>query len=362
MLIETFYAGDRVVDQINTIDRREVHIMLKKVTRVIEYATLVALFFLPVKQAASAISVPIVNTDTPSYQLYYFWDLRDRESYFQVSNESSSPVRVHIQVFDATHNVDSDCELLDFNDNYSAHDAHVYNVSDLERNDQTPIFAPGPQEDGFGFVVVTVINEMGAVRKSAVLTGNFRIFDPDGDYEYGAKAAGYPASSNPKTNFYAFNFNNIHSTNQSDVVGIAVSGAGTANVSAGPSIIAVFDTVLYDLDEHPLSCPPVRFACDLSHFDYGIDEQLPNSKNSGAFVCNEPESATTNEGKIQLSFTNICAEAAIACPPNSLSNADFFVGFVGLNNSENFGNMSSFWARRIINLPLLPILPIDNTR
>lgn len=362
MVIETFYAGDRVVDQINTIDRREVHIMLKKVIRVIGYTALVALFFLPIKQAASAISVPAVNTDTLSYQLYYFWDLRDRESYFQVSNESSLPVMVHIQVFDATNTDGANCELLHFNDNYTQHDAHIYNVSDLERNDHTPITDPVPQEGGFGFVVVTVINETGAVRKSAVLTGNFRIFDQVGDYEYGAKAAGYPASSNPKTNFYTFNFNGLHGTNQSDVVGIAVSGAGTANVSAGPSTIAVFDTVLYDLDENPLSCPPVRFACDPSHFDYGIDTQLGNIKNAGNYVCNQDESATTDEGKIQLSFTNLCAEAAIACPPNSLSNADFFVGFVGLNNSENFGNMSTFWARRIINLSLLPILPIDNTR
>jgi hypothetical protein len=335
--------------------------MFKNLIRTIKYAGVIALFFLPIKQAVSATSVPAVITDTPSYQLYYFWDLRDRESFFQLTNESSSIIKVHIQVFDATNNVGSSCERLDFIDNYTPFDSHIYNVSDLERNDGTPIGDPGPQEGGFGFVVVTVINQTGTVQKSPVLTGNFRIFDLDGGYEYGAKAAGYPASSNPKTRSYTFNFNGINGTDQSDVVGIAVIGAGTANVFAGPSIIAVFDTVLYDLIENPTSCPPVTFACDPLHFDYGIDTQLENSKIPGKFVCNEPPVGTTNEGKIKLSLSNLCLEA-IACPPNSLSNADFFVGFVGLNNSEGSGNMSTFWAIPIPRLLSLPILPIDDTR
>ncbi|MGB7291830.1 MAG: hypothetical protein WBD99_06645 [Thermodesulfobacteriota bacterium] len=327
--------------------------MFKNVIRTIKYTAVIALFFLPIKQAVSATSVPAVNTDTPSYQLYYFWDLRDRDSFFQVLNHSFSVVRVHIQVFDATHDADSDCELLDFNDTFTPFDAHIYDVSNLQKNDNTPVLDPSPQEGGFGFVVITVINQIGAVQKSPVLTGNFRIFDMEG-YEYGAKAAGYPASSNPKTSSYTFNFNGINDTHQSDVVGIAVSGAGTANVSAGPSIIAVFDTQLFDLIEQVLNCPPVTFACDPLHFDYGIDEQLENSKIGSRFVCNQPENATTDEGIIRLSFSNLCPEA-IACPPNSLSNADFFVGFVGLNNGGNFGNMSTFWAIPRLRLLSLPI-------
>jgi hypothetical protein len=50
------------------------------------------------------------------------------------------------------------------------------------------------------------------------------------------------------------------------------------------------------------------------------------------------------------------------CPKNGLSNVNFYVGFVGINNSEGYGNMSTFWANPP-QLTLIPLLPsLNNTQ
>lgn len=98
--------------------------MLKNLIRNTKYFSVIALFFFPIRRAASASLVPAFNADNPAYQLYYFWDLRGRESFLRLSNESSSLVSVHIQVFDAAHYIGNDCELLDVIETYIGHDSH----------------------------------------------------------------------------------------------------------------------------------------------------------------------------------------------------------------------------------------------
>lgn len=293
----------------------------QNIFRAVKYAALIALILIPLRQAESAKLQKIFQTDTPSYQLYYFWDLRDRDSFFQVSNNGSSTILLHVQIF----NANDGCSEIDFIDTYTPFDAHIYDMSNLSKNDGGTIGAAGPEEGDFGFVAVTVIDEDGAVRRTPVLTGNFRIFDKPGGYEYGAKAAGYPSASIQITSTYQFNFNGIRGTNQADVVGIAVQGAGTASVLASPAINAVFDPLIFDLDENALSCATVTFACDATHFDYGINSGFGNSK-GGLNIC----PGEIGDGKVYLK--------------TSSSNANFFVGFIGINNSEGSGNMSTFWA------------------
>jgi hypothetical protein len=81
---------------------------------------------------------------------------------------------------------------------------------------------------------------------------------------------------------------------------------------------------------------------------------LPSS-NEGSNICNKVEYL---DGSINLTFSTSCTGEFSFCPKNGLSNADFFVGFVGLNNSENYGNMSAFWATppTLKPLPFIPII------
>jgi hypothetical protein len=291
--------------------------------RLMMYTAVVVLLLIPLRRAESANIKPIYKTETPSYQLYYFWDLRDRESYFQVSNLIDSEIKVHIQIF----NANDDCFEFDFYDTYTPLDAHLYNLGAMDSNDGVVTGGEFPAfgKSDFGFVVVTVVNSDFTVRRNPIITGSFRIFDLAGGYEYGAKAAGFPTPPIQIAATYELMYNALHGTNRADVVGIAVQGAGTATVIASPSINAIYNPVNLDLNEVLLSCAPVTFACDSEHFDYGINDVIQNSRDLKS-IC----PGMIDEGKVVMR--------------SNKANATFFVGFIGINNSEGLGNMTTFTA------------------
>src|SRR5579885_2603424 len=191
--------------------------------------------FAPIKAWGGALTT-VTDTDLgDGSQLYFFWDLRGRESFFQLTNTSNKKITVHVQVFNSA----TGCKEFDFFDTYTGNDTHLYNVRRLDANDGS-LTGPPNLDNGFGFIVVShgTDNDTG-------LTGNFRIVDNSG-YEYRTNAADFEdfddilQGETLATNSYTFNFNDINGISSADVVGIVVDDntvdSGTVTESSTPTV------------------------------------------------------------------------------------------------------------------------------
>jgi hypothetical protein len=284
----------------------------------------------------------ISSTDYPSFQLYFPWDLRGRQSFIQVTNTSDSNVSIHVQIFNHNQN----CGRNSLLDTLTLKDTIVYDLSAVQDD-----------PDGFGFAVVTVVGGGGFV-----LIGNFRIIDDRG-YEYRANAAGFPfpPASGFQTNKYTFNFNGVQNANHSDVFGIVVSNAGGSSVSAGGGTAAIFGAGLvidnkfvdspvieFNDSEVGFNCDALAFICgepneslfDLLQF-VGID--VPSNRVNFEFGINPAlPSATAVENVCDAPLTT----GFVSLPLTLVTrNNGFFVGFVGLNDGEGTGSMDTWWAQ-----------------
>jgi len=306
--------------------------------------------------------LPVSETDHESFQQFYFYDTRDRETIIQITNTNSGPsnITIHVQIF----NVDDDCNENNFYDTLTPNDTHVYNMGNIQTNNGNPSGVVLP-DNAYGLVAIT--NVIGAGQASTdnptSLIGNFRIIDDLG-YEYRTNAHGYQQDNN-FINFerlFTFNFSKKEGVILSDVIAILVDGAGEGNNNI--EVIAQdiinsnisFDFDLYDVNETPFSCRDVTFACvDQDHprlqelleltetsvasFEYGINESIPHSK-SGELLC---PSNNVEEGFAR--FQNI----TIRCqqPPA-------FINFIGLNNGNGRGSMDSWFNQN----PRSPTQPV----
>ena len=71
---------------------------------------------------------PRANTDIPDGTLFYFFDLRERESFIQLTNiDTSDNSIVHIQIF----NVADNCNENNFFDVYTPNDTHTYDLRNI---------------------------------------------------------------------------------------------------------------------------------------------------------------------------------------------------------------------------------------
>ena len=304
----------------------------------------------------------ISNTDYDPFQIYSYFDLRDRESYFQVTNVNNpnseffnQNITVHVQIF----NVDQNCDENDFFDVLTPNDTHVYNLRNIIRNDANPSGVVLP-ENAYGIVVVSMVSGVGGEiliePNGSSLIGNFRIIDDSG-YEYRTNAAGVSDPSTqqvlePINNEYTFNFNTKGGVTLSDVVGIRIDniapGGPGINLSDIVNNFGAFDIDIYDLNETPFSCRNIIFSCvdqdntrleellevsglaSVASFEYGINNAIPHSK-GGELLCPG----------------NIISDGVVTLTPigNDIrSNRRFFVGYVGLNNGNGRGSMDSFWS------------------
>lgn len=273
------------------------------------------------------------ETDNGSFQLYYYWDLRDRESTFQVFNRSSSSIQVHVQVFEAN-NTFVQCDETDFFDTYTPFDTHIYDLKTMIPNSGTPTGVPPFSDGKFGFAVVTVIDgSSGNTSTNPVLQGSFRIVDKAG-YEYRANPAGIRPIGFT-TDSFGFSYASLGPNTFADVIGIPVKWTeptfGTPQ--AGANIVAKFDPFNFDEDENVLSCSTRVFSCSPNGMNFGINSSIPNSR-GGSNIC------LTNENSGIINFER---PVVPGIPPGT-TQADFFVGFIGLNNGSNMGSMDSFIA------------------
>jgi len=116
--------------------------------------TFISLFLFSTIQAFSGGSIihllEFPETDTSEDKLLAFFDLRDRETFIQITNtgvdlrtdsddddeddRSGDNITLHIQIF----NVDDNCNENNFFDVYTPADTHIYNMRDILTNDGTP--------------------------------------------------------------------------------------------------------------------------------------------------------------------------------------------------------------------------------
>ena len=171
------------------------------------------------------------DTDTTDDTVVYFFDLRERETYLQLThtgidvtpNEDSfdpnTNLTVHIQIFD----VSRDCVENNFFDVYTPADTHVYNMRDIQTNDGSPSGVVLP-DGAYGFVFAFAIDDENTLDNSAeVFIGNMRIIDDNG-YEYRTNAstentgAGNLGDGDEELGY--FNYNTSSSVILSDIVGV----------------------------------------------------------------------------------------------------------------------------------------------
>ena len=296
----------------------------------------------------------ILETDNgEAFQLYCYYDLRERDSFCQVTNIGPANITLHVQVF----NVADNCNENNFNDTYTPSDTHTYDLSNILTNNGSPSGVILP-DDAYGFVVVTVVDgeNQGAVPGN--LIGNFRVLDNSG-YEYRSNAQGldFPNQGPINTsNEYTFNFNEEGGVVLSDVVGITLDEI-TSNEVKATSIVDIFtkfDISVFNNNEVIFSCRDIVFACNdqdaplldslleesesaVASFEYGINNSFPHSK-GGPLLC--PGNNIT-EGFVRLNLI----------PP--FADFDVFAGYVGLNNGNGRGSMDSFWSENFL-IPNLP--------
>ncbi len=288
------------------------------------------------------------ETDSGTIQLSSFFDLRDRESFVQVTNSGSGAATLHVQVF----NVDDDCNENNFYDNYTGNDTHVYNLRDIQTNDGDPSGVVLP-ENAYGIVVITSVLGVGLLSvddniSNRVLLGNFRVLDNNG-YEYRTNSAGYDDNQQAEHLLWTFNFNSQSGVILSDIINIVLANVGGGFVEVVNDIIhqyIAYDVDICDLNENAFSCRNVISSCidqdnprleelletvgesSVASFEWGINEAIPHTK-GGELLC---PGNTISEGFVRLEYITD-------------GDADSNFGFVGLNNGNGRGSMDAWWGQ-----------------
>ncbi len=298
-------------------------------------ALLLISLFLFTPASYSGLELPDTDSIAFGAALFYFFDLRDRETFIQLTSVDTSDGTLHVQIFDVSNN----CDENNFFDTYTPADTHVYNMRDIVTNDGNPSGVVLP-DNAYGFV--SIINFFGGTD----IIGNFRILDDEG-YEYRTNAVNIFGGESGWAQFnpnITFNYNTNGDISLSDVVGITFVSNGEISAADILDIWAAFDVDILNKDEVIFSCRNVIFACadqdnplyeelldesgdaSVASFEYGINNAIPHSR-GGELLC---PGNTISEGFVTLNL--IGAEI--------LGN---FIGYIGLNNGNGRGSMDSMW-------------------
>ena len=258
------------------------------------------------------------QTDQAEDLISAYYDLRDRSSYIQVTNTSSSQCTIHVQIFQH----DRNCDELDFFDLLTPSDTVIYDMDNIIKNDgnAAPI---NLQDDSLGYVVVS---------GECDLIGNFRIID-NANYEYRTNMQGDNASIDKAW----ANFNTVDGAILADVVGfnyIRIEDFTVINDDRGFE----FDIFVYDLAEDPLSCDVRNFACG-KIINYGINEDYPNSRD-GELLC--PGGGLTDPPGGFISLENGRFPPLPPGSPMLPKGRKIVNGYIGINNGNGTGSMDSW--------------------
>jgi len=323
--------------------------------------TLITLFllltftFLPIKNSIAGIkggfSIDVAETDTAAEDaIIGFFDLRDRESFMQVTNVDTDPAGhiFHIQIF----NVADNCNENNFFDSYTPNDTHVYNLRDIQTNDgnDSGVILP---DGAYGIFVAydTASTSEGSNGDPKSLIGNSRILDDNG-YEYRTNLVGVESSPDASGRDIAtFNFNTKGGVTLSDIVGFVAGEDGESSELKLSNILDVWyllNVDIVDNAENIFSCRNVILSCvdednpllealleevadtkgagtaNVASFEYGINNSIPHSK-AGELLC---PGNTIPEGFVRLEYLK-----------RGDDTDDETTIFVGLNNGNGRGSM-----------------------
>ena len=255
------------------------------------------------------------ETDAAGFQQIGFFDLRERDTFLQLTHTDTVPSSYHIQIFDVSNN----CNENDFFDNYTPSDTHVYNLADIQTNDGNPSGVVLP-DDAYGIIYVTYTVGSPGQR---TLVGNIRILDNNGyEYRTNLNNTNQDLEQEIFPNPITFNFNSNNGVILSDIVGIVSDRLSVFNedeVQAADivNIWKSYDIDIIDNNEVPFSCRDVVFACtdqdnpllealledsgvSVASFEYGINNAIPHSK-GGELLC---PGNTITEGIVSLNREN----------------------------------------------------------
>ena len=310
-------------------------------------------------------------TDQSSYVLAAPFDLRDRESYLQLTNIAPENNTLHIQIY----NVGNLCNENNFFDVYTPNDTHIYNLRDIITNDGNPSGVDLP-EDAYGIVFISTPSPgfiMIGNQDPAPLIGNIRMLDNSG-YEYRTNLATSSLIRTPiflnQERVLSFNYNSEAGIILSDVFGIATSQVilgdddddmigddfeVEATLDNVIDTFAAFDIDIINNNEVVFSCRDIVFSCvdennplieeiltlassgeggfpgrssaSVARFEYGINNALPHSK-GGELLC---------------PGNNISEGTVLLRPETGGDRTQRFWGYVGLNNGNGRGSMDTMF-------------------
>ena len=320
----------------------------KQIIKSVLFLFISIFLFTPVSYSGLGVS-STDNSTLPT--LFSFFDLRERESFVQITNPDAENSVIHIQIF----NVADNCNENNFFDTYTPSDTHTYNLRDIQTNDGNPSGVVLP--DGAYGIVFAVVVEFagGGTDFQANIFGNFRVIDNNG-YEYRTNSPQRP-SAGP---FFGdvpitFNFNTEGGVILSDIIGFNVPLFGANSEIDFSDIVSenvTFDINILNNDEVIFSCRNVIFACtdqdnpllealleddgraNVASFEYGINNAIPHSK-GGELLC---PGNIIEEGYVQM----LSLDGTFSSD---------FLGFAGLNNGNGRGTMDSWWFNRNIIVP-----------
>jgi len=282
--------------------------------------TFISLFLFSTFQAFSgepggAFILQFPETDSSEDKLLAFFDLRDRETYIQITNtgddidgsdQEGVNLTLHIQIF----NVDDNCNENNFFDVYTPADTHIYNMRDILTNNGNPSGVVLP-ENAYGIFSVGIIEADGSGFDESVdsLIGNVRILDDTG-YEYRTNITSDNTSGSiegPFAQEVTFNFNTVAGVTLSDVVGINFTEPGSDDDDGEIAAADILDintgwsVDIFNNNEVAQSCRNIIFACvdqdnplieelleevasggdfgaNVASFEYGINNAIPHSR------------------------------------------------------------------------------------
>jgi len=304
-----------------------------------------------------------IQTDAAGYSLYSFVDLRDRETFVQVTNTDSDVRVVHVQIF----NVDDNCNENNFFDTFTPNDTHIYNMRDIQTNDGNPSGVALP-DNAYGFVVISVVDSNLVIVLDKfddyVLIGNFRILDNNG-YEYRTNSHG-ATSSGQGNDEWTFNFSNNNGVTLSDIVFITVKDNDSFSTS-DPSVEAAnildanwgFEVDIADNAENIFSCRDVIFAC-VDEDNPLLEELLAGGDDDDDL---DDDDSSANVASFEYGINNAIPHsrgAPLLCPGNTITegvvlfdefrhDGDASAYFVGLNNGNGRGSMDAMWRESNVN-------------
>jgi len=312
--------------------------------------TTVLLFFVIILSAPTYVFAghsDLEETDSAHFNLVSYFDLRERESFVQVTNTGTDTITLHVQIF----NVPELCNENNFFDNYTGNDTHVYYLRDILTNDGSPSGAVLP-DDAYGIVFISNFDtSTGQIvtntTENRVLIGNMRIIDDLG-YEYRTNLAADTEDDPIDEGLYYLQYNSNEGVILSDIIGITLKDGQSKDDEASADPLDAYTEVDVDIinnNENIFSCRVVVFACidensprleelledtefgaTVAALEYGINNAIPHSK-GGELLC---PGNTINEGWIRFNRGNLPG--------------DLFVGYIGLNNGDGRGSFDAWFS------------------